>query len=45
MFLFKSISSLSKDSAIYDYFSDYVAFEFGKQKKNEEKDLNKIKFI
>ncbi len=45
MFLFKSISSLPKDSAVYDYFSSYVSFEFGRQKEREDSDLNKIKFI
>lgn len=45
MYLFKSISSLPKDSAIYDYFSSYVSFEFGKQKESEKNNSNNMKFI
>ena len=42
-FLFKSISSLPKDSVIYDYFSSYVSFEFDNEKTWNSS--NKIKFI
>ncbi|MBR7036761.1 hypothetical protein IKI14_02595 [bacterium] len=51
MFLFRNLSNLPTDSTIYDYFSSYVAFEFGdeetenKNENVEEDDSNKIKFI
>ena len=49
IFLFRNISNLSRDSSIYDYFSSYVAFEFGDEENDKEniieKDENRIKFI
>ena len=43
IFLFKNLSTLEKDSPVYDYFSSYVWFEF-KDEKNQE-DNDSIKFI
>ena len=49
IFLFKNVSSLPKDSIIYDYFSSYVSYEFWNEEDeewiNHEEDPNKIKFI
>ena len=47
IFLFKNISTLPKDSPIYDYFSSYVSYEFGDEddKWNAEENTDKIKFI
>ena len=49
IFLFRNLSNLPKDSSIYDYFSSYVAFEFGddeydENEKTVEKE-DKMKFI
>ena len=43
IFPFKNISSLPKDSSIYDYFSSYLSYEFWDN--NEDEDINKIKYI
>lgn len=48
IFLFKNISSLPKDSVIYDYFSSYVSYEFGSdadEKIDSGEQIDKIKFI
>ena len=47
IFLFKNVSSLPKDSIIYDYFSSYVSYEFWDEDDEVvvDENSNKIKFI
>ena len=48
IFLFKNISSLPKDSVVYDYFSSYVSYEFWDEEDEGmdlDENVDKIKFI
>ena len=49
IFLFRNLSNLPSDSSIYDYFSSYIAYEFGDEEYEketiEDTTQNKMKFI